>query len=498
MKPNHFLALILLSFAASAAMLPSIKAASATDLKNPTAIAVDQSGNLFVADSTTQTIFKIAADGNRNVFATGVQLSLGSGLAFDSAGNLLVLNPSGEFHVGGKVLKFAPDGTKSTFATEAGLPYSIAIDSTGNVFVSDWDTGEIFKFAANGAKSTFATVGEVGSALAIDRAGNLFVADRLNGVILKFDSNGKSASFATGIRADGLAVDPSGNVFAADIEKEIFKFAPDGKRSEFARLGSPAKALAFDSAGNLFVASQETGEIEKFTPDGAKTVLLNGQSAPAPQQAEPDEDTSTGLPPKYAKDYLIAASTLSPDRKFAVIYPTKDPEESPGGANYVVALKPFAILTKLETKRPYFKNESHGGLDANWSDDNSVAMVTLGSKWGPGDLFLIELKDGKLKRVTNLLAKAHDLLLPDYQDAKAGRYNDYYDFIFETEDAPDFQLDGSKAVRINARATTDPKGASDGPVWDGRLEAVWDIPQAKFTSQKVTREFAGVRKDEEE
>lgn len=91
----------------------------------------------------------------------------------------------------------------------------------------------------------------------------------------------------------------------------------------------------------------------------------------------------------------------------------------------------------------------------------------------------------------------HDLLLPDYRKAKAGRYNDYFDFIFESEDNPICELDDTRRIHINAFATTDPKGGSDGRVWGARLEATWDIAQAKFTSQKVTREFAGVRKHED-
>jgi hypothetical protein len=208
-----------------------------------------------------------------------------------------------------------------------------------------------------------------------------------------------------------------------------------------------------------------------------------------------EEDSAAGLPAKYAKDYLVSSSTLSPDKNFAVIYPTKGNEEFPVGANYVVSLKPFAILGKLDAKFPYFKNENHGGLSSQWADDSSAALITLDSKWGPGDIFLVEFKDGKLARRTNLLRKMHDLLLADFKTAKAAPYNDYYDFIFESEDEPVCKFDGAK-IDINALATTDPKGAADGRVWEGRLVAVWDIAQAQFVSQKITREFDGVRKHE--
>jgi len=162
----------------------------------------------------------------------------------------------------------------------------------------------------------------------------------------------------------------------------------------------------------------------------------------------PGEDSSTGLPAQFAKDYLIAGSTVSPDKKFAVIYPTLETEETAEDANkperikdHVVVLQPFTVLGELHTKYPYFQNENHGGISAEWSDDSSVALVTLDGKWGPHDVFLLEFRDGKLTRTTNVLAKAHDLLSPDYRKSKAEPYNDVFDFIFDGEDGPVFKLD---------------------------------------------------------
>ena len=209
---------------------------------------------------------------------------------------------------------------------------------------------------------------------------------------------------------------------------------------------------------------------------------------------EQGEDSSAGLPEHYAKDYLIAASTISPDKRFTVIYPTLEAEEAAENANHperikdcIVTLQPFTVLGELPTKYPYFQNESHGGLSAEWSDDSSVALVTLDGKWGPHDVFLLEFHDGKLARTTNILAKAHDLLLPDYRKSKAEPYNDNFDFIFDGEDGPVFKLDGANHVIIDGDATTDPKGLSDHR-WSAQLKAVWDVSQGKFTSKKVTNE----------
>jgi hypothetical protein len=205
------------------------------------------------------------------------------------------------------------------------------------------------------------------------------------------------------------------------------------------------------------------------------------------------EDSSTGLPEQFAKDYLIARDTISPDKKFGVIYPTVEAEEAAEDANqpgrikdHVVALQPFTVLGELQTKYPYFQNENHGGISAEWSDDSSVALITLDGKWGPHDVFLLEFRDGKLARTTNILAKAHELLLPDYRKSKAEPYNDNFDFIFDAEEGTVFKLDGFDHVVIDGEATTDPKGISDHR-WSARLKAVWDVSQEKFTSRKIMR-----------
>jgi hypothetical protein len=208
------------------------------------------------------------------------------------------------------------------------------------------------------------------------------------------------------------------------------------------------------------------------------------------------EDSSAGLPDDYAKNHLIASSTVSPDKKFAVMYPTLEAEEAAEDANHperikdhVVALHPFSVLGELQTKYPYFQDENHGGISAEWSNDSSVALVTLDGKWGPHDVFVLEFRDGKLARATNILAKAHDLLLPDYRKSKAEPYNDIFDFIFDGEDGPVFKLDGNNRVVIDGDAMTDPKGISERR-WSAHLKAVWDVSQGKFASQKITRTAA--------
>ena len=136
------------------------------------------------------------------------------------------------------------------------------------------------------------------------------------------------------------------------------------------------------------------------------------------------------------KNYLVARSTMSRDKKFAVIYPTLEFSEAKEAKDFLVALEPFSVLAPLPTDNPYFQNKNHGGISAQWSEDDSVALIVLESKWGPGDVFLVEMAGGKVKRMTNILQKLSQLLLPKFRAAmpKKTAYNDIYQFVFEPGD----------------------------------------------------------------
>lgn len=204
------------------------------------------------------------------------------------------------------------------------------------------------------------------------------------------------------------------------------------------------------------------------------------------------KDSPEGLPPEYAKNYLVSKSTMSRDEKFAVIYPTLEFSESKEAKDLFVALKPFSVLATLPTDEPYFDHKSHGALGADWSGDGRKVLITLDGKWGAWDVFLVELSGDKVKRITNLLEKARELLRPKFRAAKPKpeAYNDAYEFIFEEEEGGPCMFAGNDRVKIYVKATNDPKGDTKRP-WRVLIKADWDIAQAKFTSQKITPAKAG-------
>ncbi len=131
-------------------------------------LAFDAAGNLFVADFAKRSVFKYTP-----AFVAGLKGPIG--LCFDSKGNLFVSDEAATTFKG-SILKFTPEGKRSTFATGISS-VGMAFDRSGNLFVSEENS--IFKFSPEGVKSTVVTsklANFIG--LAFDGSENLFVADQ--------------------------------------------------------------------------------------------------------------------------------------------------------------------------------------------------------------------------------------------------------------------------------------------------------------------------------
>src|SRR6266550_1687375 len=186
-----------------ATMLAAVSAHAARNL------AVDDKGNLFVADMDSASILKFTSDGKRSTFASG--LNDANDMAFDDKGNLFVRD-------GNTIFKFAPDGKKSTFASGVS-PYRMAVDGAGNLFVTQ------------------------------DVSSNLFVKRDVSPSIFRFTPEGKKSTLATEISDPGdMAFDAAGNLFVSGSGL-IFKFTPDGTRNTLVSdRVSPDKQWEYHSA----------------------------------------------------------------------------------------------------------------------------------------------------------------------------------------------------------------------------------------------------------
>jgi sugar lactone lactonase YvrE len=239
---------VITTLAGQAGVSGSVDGAGAHALFHlPSGIAADRMGNLYVADSANNTIRKISAGGVTTTLA-GLAGSPGSadgagnaarfwtpfGVAVDNAGNVYVADT-----LNNTVRKIAPDGTVSTLAGLAGNagsndgiggrarfrnPWAVAVDGPGNVYVADASNNTIRRITPNGIVTTMA--GLAGSSGSVDGPG---AKARFNNPL-------------------GLAVDKAGNVYVADsANSTIRKIAPDGLVSTLAGLpgfpGSAEKSL---------------------------------------------------------------------------------------------------------------------------------------------------------------------------------------------------------------------------------------------------------------
>ena len=190
---------------------------------------------------------------------------------------------------------YSGDGGAATNA-ELGRPAGIALDSTGNLLIADYDNFCIRKLWTNGIITTVIRGLSYPSCVAVDSSGNLFIGDFGNSRILKVGTNGIITTVAgngtEGYSGDGgaatnaelyfpysVAVDSSGNLFIADESNRILKvgtngiittvagngtggYSGDGGAATSAELYSPT-GVTIDSAGNILIADNGNNRIRK-------------------------------------------------------------------------------------------------------------------------------------------------------------------------------------------------------------------------------------------
>ncbi len=234
---------------------------------SPSGIAVDEGNNTYIADATTNNVYKSAAgaaptllatgfatpaqlavDGIRNVYVAdsgnnrvavitvagvstfvssfnGIALSAPAGVAADASGNLYISDTGNN-----RILQITPLGNiLATPFTGLSAPKGLAVDSAGDIFVADSGNSRVVELTPMGVQSTIAAAPVLSTpiSVALDPAGNLFVADSSSLNVIELVAGASTTTvFAGNITGlSGVTVDHLGNVsIAATSLKGVLQY----------------------------------------------------------------------------------------------------------------------------------------------------------------------------------------------------------------------------------------------------------------------------------
>jgi sugar lactone lactonase YvrE len=315
-------------FAGSGTLGGSDGTGVSAEFGDPSGLALDGSGNLYVADQNNAMIRKITSAavvttlagsldnyGYADGAGSGAKFFGPTGVAVDAAGNIYVADETNN-----DIRKITPGGVVTTLAggtegyadgtgaaAQFWSPSAIAVDGAGNLYVTDTYNQRIRKITPAGAVSTIAGSGPTGpgnggfadgagttqalfnspSGIAVDPAGNLYVADFNNSKIRKISPSGVVSTIAGSVDGEadgqgsaaefggpnGIALDRSGNIYVTDRLGTVREITPGGSVTTIAgATGTPTAGvfsnptgIVVDPSGNIYVADASTQVISKIT-----------------------------------------------------------------------------------------------------------------------------------------------------------------------------------------------------------------------------------------
>jgi trimeric autotransporter adhesin len=302
-------------------------AAMSARLNSPSGVAVDATGNLYIADtgnhcirriSTTGVITTVAGTGGGGYSGDGgpavsARLSRPGGVAVDGAGNVYIADTGNNC-----IRRISTSGIISTVTSGMANPQGVAIDSAGNLLIADTNNHRVYRsadlpvivtvagtgdkgFSGDGGPATSAHLNRV-SGVAADAAGNIYIADSFNrrvrrispsGIISTVAGDGTDNHSGDGGPATsaqigypyGVAVDGAGSLYISDYSNHRVRrvslsgtittvagsgvggYSGDSGPATSAQLTAPF-GVAVDRAGNLYIADSDAACIRSVSPSG--------------------------------------------------------------------------------------------------------------------------------------------------------------------------------------------------------------------------------------
>jgi uncharacterized delta-60 repeat protein len=306
----------------------------------PAGIALDRVGNLYVADSANNTIRRITAEGAVTTFAgiTGIAgyadgpavtatFSRPHGIAVDDSGNVFVADATNN-----TIRRITSNGVVITLAGQAGVPgfadgsgptarfndpVHLEVDGTGNVFVSDWANNTVRRVSPNGVVTTIGGLpGASGSTdgtgsialfngpngIALDLAANLYVADQKNNTI-------RLGTPIPAVALPSFTTQPAGQTITAGgaLNLSVGVSGPGPLAYQWLRNGS---VITGATTASFTVANSQPGDA------GAYSVVVTGAGGAV--TSAPGSVTITTTPPTITNQPTSTSVLIGGTASFSV------------------------------------------------------------------------------------------------------------------------------------------------------------------------------------
>lgn len=400
--------------------------ATLAGLKNPKDVAVDSSGNIYVSDQTLHRVRKIDTNGiittvagtgtagynGDNITATTADLNSPTGIAVDNSGNLYIADYSNHrirkvdsegiitTVAGNGFSRFFGEGIAAT-ASSLSFPSDVAVDQNGNLFIADFNNNRVRKVDSEGVITTVAGNGIMGDSgegglavqaqlkspygVAVDNSGNVFFVALNSHRLQEIDNQGYIHSLAgtgtsgTALVSDqgqpaattqlsyprGVAVDPDGNpyvsqsgsIFKVDLGsgmisrvagKGFTSISPDGGLAVNSYLNSQ-EGITIDSSNNLYIAEYYNYKVRKVALPStqATTATISGNAGVSGATVRYNDGTEKNVITDSQGNYSITV----PLNWSGSVTPSKE------NTTFTPASKTYTTIAADQTSQDYTAEE---------------------------------------------------------------------------------------------------------------------------------------------